>query len=1004
MKNNDDDPTSSSSSDPEIIVIDGEENDHGIAHENASQSMKPLSGEGIIDLASPKVTNSKSIEVENESCGDTKKSHVNKKATSPSKRESSEISSTNPFAQFAVKGPAPRKRKLDISSILAQSAAAARTDRHKTQDSSSATHNKSHKKPEWVRMKDHSTSEQQRITEKWLSLSFDKRTNPDGTTTDTAYSLQDRRFQVLVAARIHARCQETSVRQAMNRLNQTMPITVAHFSTCEQQDIEEAIKNLQFYSTKANQLQTAARQIRDLHNSIVPEGKDQLKSIMGIGPMLADLLAFVNTRNRHTAREQQQQQQVSTTSNPLSNDVSSSSPSQSLISVKRIQRGRRRGRPLNQPKRNTARKKLQALNDDDLDFLAQQNIGFYPTNKAPKDTVLGLLMERESGFLPIRSCETLTGRSSASSSCSNRFRWQRRMMYEPKQKVDIRTDLMTETLCMRKLVDEQVPFTALETHTSVAILALQCSGSYALGLKQTNASHQFLAEQHSREGVTSIPPTLCFEAYGLPTLNSFAQKRRIDKNNRHNKANKRLVAPRLMTLPLAFDDDDHEFSWVHATSTNRPHFQEANRPRAFARSLARQRRLDNEMPIEELYGHNLSCVDLYVSRDWHLGLAVVRKAQASSAPRQETLARSGHSATDIVSLSLLPLGQCSRSSSEGNTGERISIPRAMHVPVSRMKAGVFGLNMLWSVHSIPLPSNTCKIRSYCSMPAYLLLVDDSEGYRLSWVSVGGWQNNRGDSAHGIAIHDHATIEPSVEDGGKPTKWVTPTTPILTPISHSEPPYWKSRMVDKQTGHAWYSNADDDDDDDDAEEEESKFCAPQIEILLECQLFIYPLLSDILRRYPSIKASKLENAAYELLSISHGCGRTAKVVVGVPTDCGTVNSTSKKTQNVAVVVAIDLWLGKYKILQWVRVDDPNEFRPEAFAKSIQNLAFDLRKKEMGSVSNNGKEKKIQKRLGDGEHNFVSSLYPDADFVSNRAVLRGVPVMKIGSRSHVELVYG
>jgi predicted flap endonuclease-1-like 5' DNA nuclease len=42
------------------------------------------------------------------------------------------------------------------------------------------------------------------------------------------------------------------------------------------------------------------------HNAQVPEGETQLKEIMGIGPVLADLLAFVNTRQRHDATDTSQ--------------------------------------------------------------------------------------------------------------------------------------------------------------------------------------------------------------------------------------------------------------------------------------------------------------------------------------------------------------------------------------------------------------------------------------------------------------------------------------------------------------------------------------------------------------------------------------------------------------------------------------------------------------------------------------------------------------------------
>ena len=64
-------------------------------------------------------------------------------------------------------------------------------------------------------------------------------------------------------------------------------------------DLHPTIKNLQYYITKASNLVKVAQELKVRHGACVPEDEHSLKQITGIGPVLADLLAFVNTRAKH---------------------------------------------------------------------------------------------------------------------------------------------------------------------------------------------------------------------------------------------------------------------------------------------------------------------------------------------------------------------------------------------------------------------------------------------------------------------------------------------------------------------------------------------------------------------------------------------------------------------------------------------------------------------------------------------------------------------------------
>ena len=153
---------------------------------------------------------------------------------------------------------------------------------------------KKKKEKEFVKMKDHPPEEQIRIVRKWHSMA------------DPLASLEHRRYQVLLAARLHARCQEPTTRKAMQKLrehfvslSEDKTITVEDMAKSDPEELTIHISSLQFYNVKAKQIVKAAQEIKSRHGGIVPEDEFSLLQITGIGKTFADLLAFVNTRERH---------------------------------------------------------------------------------------------------------------------------------------------------------------------------------------------------------------------------------------------------------------------------------------------------------------------------------------------------------------------------------------------------------------------------------------------------------------------------------------------------------------------------------------------------------------------------------------------------------------------------------------------------------------------------------------------------------------------------------
>jgi hypothetical protein len=226
--------------------------------------------------------------------------------------------SVNPFQKFAfvVSNVAEASGSLPVFSIPTskQNQSGSLPPQHLSIPNDNSRPNKrSHFKPQshgskttasdWIRMKDVPEKEQVKIVHKWHTMA------------DPSASLEDKRFQVLVAARLHARCQDGPVRKAMKELrtyfdsNNHQHLTVKAMANIEPVDLHSSIKNLQYYVTKASNLVKAAQELKVRYGGRVPEDEYSLKQITGIGPVLADLLAFVNTRARHGKASSEQQKE-----------------------------------------------------------------------------------------------------------------------------------------------------------------------------------------------------------------------------------------------------------------------------------------------------------------------------------------------------------------------------------------------------------------------------------------------------------------------------------------------------------------------------------------------------------------------------------------------------------------------------------------------------------------------------------------------------------------------
>ncbi len=230
-------------------------------------------------------------------------------------------SNSNPFAAFAFKAdetPATsskswqsKKRTLQLPT---KTAVTARSQKKVKQLKQSPKQKESKKSWSMKELQSQSTKTEgdeqldkeehrQVLIKKWHSFS-----NP-------AAPIEERRFQVLIAARIHARCQEPIVHKAMQRLRDyfaaqeepnndgsAQSLSAQCLSQCDPEtDIAPLLSSVLFGNAKAQHIVQAAQDVLSKFRGQVPESMTSLQDITGIGPKLSQILNIVNRRDTYTS-------------------------------------------------------------------------------------------------------------------------------------------------------------------------------------------------------------------------------------------------------------------------------------------------------------------------------------------------------------------------------------------------------------------------------------------------------------------------------------------------------------------------------------------------------------------------------------------------------------------------------------------------------------------------------------------------------------------------------
>ena len=96
-------------------------------------------------------------------------------------------------------------------------------------------------------------------------------------------------FELIVAVILSAQCTDKRVNIVTKRLFEICP-TPESLDQIQTEELEQIIKPCGFYHSKAKNLKAMAHDLVTRFGSIVPSGKDQLKSLAGVGEKTANVV------------------------------------------------------------------------------------------------------------------------------------------------------------------------------------------------------------------------------------------------------------------------------------------------------------------------------------------------------------------------------------------------------------------------------------------------------------------------------------------------------------------------------------------------------------------------------------------------------------------------------------------------------------------------------------------------------------------------------------------
>ncbi|KAL9190572.1 hypothetical protein ACHAXT_000278 [Thalassiosira profunda] len=555
-------------------------------------------------------------------------------------------------------------------------------------------------------------------------------------------------------------------------------------------------------------------------------------------------------------------------------------------------------------------------------------------------------------------------------------------------------NIQLQRQCWRHYTRQSIPFSELKTPHIDAILAVDRWGSYLIGVGGGE-------EMGDSSGIRPHL-NLAIKFYGVP---SPSRLRAQDKSPSCARA--QIVSPLLHTVPLLLKKpgsvENRNFSAPPSILGHNEHASPAA-----------------ETPIQIL-----------LSGGGSLGVAFLHHSTAAAWSNNNGSTFSQSPALqDQDTLGTIVIFEPPR---DGLGDRSPRLTKSFHCSNVRVGGwkGFTMRNALWPTSLIPkemsgkssgvepsLFSNTCFQRV---LDAYMLLNDEDDGYRITWIQVGSGVSKGG--LHSAFINSPNAVRPTRSDIVEPT----------------ESNVWEEVVSETDTGHCF----------------SERRAEHGLHIEHEVYLHVDALLSDILSRrqsslfkgspYQSERVSFMPDFHYNLVRVSPDDLKVLLAVVFSNKE-KQIQSTKKVPAALGVFVEISLFDQSYEELKWVQ--HPSAKHASDMKQWCHNLALNWRMREcrvgifclesckigpqLEQWVGRTHEVNVDEDLRDDSNvdlwsDFLdrraaarkkgcavppppkdismSSLYPFCDVITNRAVHNAIPVKRIASRnSPVELIYG
>lgn len=527
----------------------------------------------------------------------------------------------------------------------------------------------------------------------------------------------------------------------------------------------------------------------------------------------------------------------------------------------------------------------------------------------------------------------------------NKKRWQNDMLLFGHQQSK---NMQEKSKCQwRDYVVRKIPFTKLGTPSFDAVLAIERSGSYILSIGGRSQDNNNDARHENRADYnTNDTPALALRFYGMPSPSQISQQQ-------HS-----IVSP----LPTSLLENHREpLLGNNSSRRNSPLLHTI--PLLTANTMGPENRRNYMLVASEGLSAPVTIpVQFLISCDWKIGVAFIRYSTASVANNISFTSLEYDNLGTILIFSL-PHGHCNVKIEDG------------FIPITKQWAqkfqcrnvsiggdGAFNMrNLLWKVNCIPHHRNQLsspgatrpmsagnreleqKNNKHCTnekfllcdtilqFPGYILLNDEEDGYRLTWLIDKAW--NQYDDACSLSI-PVTTFNEDVPFDKDKEHFVQPRIPNIIVTDRDQQQrkqedlegLWEESFTDARTGQRMRTTRETNNSEQKTEGEWTIAC--------HAYMNIQALLSDILSRRKNIrkklgsfsktdaqhnrtKSHQLKSSSphflfpdyyYNLISINCG-GRIAEIVIAF--------KASHKIGCFGVVVRLDLFTQRYKEEKWVQ---------------------------------------------------------------------------------------